>query len=50
MLLLIVEKEDGFECNEVSGSAQGQVRWCFGQPDLGGDVPASGRGLELNGL
>jgi len=34
----------------IPGGVQCQVGWDFGQPDLMGDVPANGKGLELDGL
>ena len=34
----------------ISGAVQGQVGWGPGQPDLMGDSPAYGRGLELDNL
>ena len=34
----------------IPGGAQGQAGWGLGRPDLVGDVPAHGRGLELDGL
>ena len=47
--ILALVAQRGGRC-PMPGNVQGQVGWGSDQPDPGEDVPAHGRGLELDGL